>query len=307
MQIHHGFLSWPKSIRGVVMTLGNFDGVHLGHQELLGRVVSRARASGQAAVALTFDPHPSRVLRPTQPTLRVLEPEQTYREMARVGIQHLVVVQFDRARAQQSAQDFLHEIGSTLAPSAIVVGHDFAFGHSRAGTFAVLQAYGEQNSCKVEQVSPVTFQGELVSSSLLRRCLGSGEVEKLNQFLGRSFELRGRVQSGEGRGASLGFATANVVTQNEILPASGVYVTEFCAGDRALPSVTNIGRKPTFHEVFELTVETHVLQVRESFVGQEVGVKFLKRLRPELKFPSARELIEQIGKDVFAAKSHFGI
>jgi riboflavin kinase / FMN adenylyltransferase len=307
MSVISGFDSVPKALKSVVLTLGNFDGVHLGHRHLFERVRLQASKEHRPTLAVTFDPHPSRVLRPEQPVLRLFPVAETYRQILAAGIDHVLVVPFTLERSHQSAAEFLAELQKHLAPSGVVVGHDFAFGHEREGSFAMLQAYGAKQGWHVEKIGPVLREGEVVSSSLLRKLLAQGEIEKLNGFLGRTYALSGVVTPGEGRGEGLGFATANVAVENEILPAAGVYVTEFLLDDRRLPSVTNVGYKPTFHAHHALTIETHVLGIKERFYDRQVHVGFHKRLRAELKFSNAHELIKQIERDVAETKEFFGL
>ncbi len=321
------FASEPNFARlrpRVVLTLGNFDGVHLGHQALIKRVQAIAKQTQSQTAVFTFEPHPSKVLRAmgaiTGPEIpRILDLQDFTRVLAEYQIDWLIIEPFNEQFAKLRPEEFLNLLAAHVDLAGVVVGYDFAFGKDRSGTFQTLQEWAKNRKryghgeVLVEQLEPLLKDGEIVSSSRIRESLRTGDVEKACVFLSRPYFICGHVVPGEGRGKTLGFRTANIQTDAELLPKNGVYITrlysehdgEIISSSDGLPSVTNIGRKPTFHDSYAVTVECHVLERPLNVEGRRVCLEFLKRLRDELKFESAHALMEQIAHDVHAARTFF--
>ena len=297
----------------VVLTIGNFDGLHLGHQALLNRLHElAAQAQAQTAI-LTFDPHPMKVLRPGAEVRRIVQAQDIATLLENFNVDWLIVEPFTPEFAALSTSQFLDLLTTHFDLAGIVVGHDFAFGKNRAGTFQTLKDWAQKPSRElstpviVEQLPPQRSEGEIVSSSRIRERIVYGDVETAAKWLSRPHFLRGRVVAGEGRGRTLGVRTANIETvgEDQILPKNGVYVTRLFARGENLPSVTNIGTKPTFHDQYRVTVEAHVLNRDVDLMAREVKVEFLKRLRDEMKFKSVQELTDQIRRDIEEARQFF--
>jgi riboflavin kinase/FMN adenylyltransferase len=306
MQIVSGLNEVNPPLRASVVTIGNFDGMHLGHRALISQVIEKSNQLSCSSAVVTFDPHPSRILRPDQPVLSLFSRRDLEEELRALGVQVLVIQKFTREFARTSAEDFIvKQLLPSLHPRELVVGHDFTFGRDREGTFSSLRILAEAQKFKLTRCEPVLLNGEIVSSSLIRRFIQEGEVEKVSGYLKRPYYVEGLVVSGDSRGAKLGFATANLKTAAELMPLPGVYITQFTADGRTYPSLTNVGFKPTFHTRHELTIETHVLDVKKEFGKMNVRVTFLKRLRAELKFANAEELVHQIKIDVETARHYF--
>jgi len=287
-----------------VVTLGVFDGVHLGHQAVLGCLVRRARAEGARAVAFTFDPAPGAVLNATPefPALTLLGERTAL--LRRGGANEVRVLRFTPALAAKSAERFVAEhLLTDYELAGLVVGYDFALGRGREGTVPVLRALGEGLGFPVEAVPAVEGEGGVVSSTRIREALEGGDVALAKQLLGRSFHLAGRVVPGDSRGRTLGFPTANLeVSPRKLRPGSGVYaVGVHGAGSSVRPGVVNLGRRPTFGGGEE-TVEVHLLDWVGDLAGQRLRLEFEARLRPERKFNSANELKNQIEADVSQAR-----
>jgi riboflavin kinase/FMN adenylyltransferase len=308
MQVINGLKHIEVPLQGSVLTLGNFDGVHRGHFKLLKEMIRAGKNLRLPTVAVTFAPHPSVILRPDNPTPLLFEAAETYREIERAGVNMLIVEPFTKEFSQISAEVFVTEfICRKLNPKHIFIGYDFAFGRERKGSIDVLKRLGCEIGFSVTQVEVELLDGEIVSSSRIRESVTAGQIEKANAFLGRNYFLNGRVVTGEGRGRTIGFATANIDSPASLRPSKGVYVTELICKNKRWPSVTNIGVKPTFRNDLKLTIETHILGQEINLYEQDVQLVFLKRIRDELKFSSSHELIDQIRKDVQFARNYFGL
>ena len=294
--------------RGGVVTIGNFDGVHRGHQMLVQGAVARARELGVPAVALTFEPHPEKVLRPDSGLRLLATPGQRAQLLARCGLDTLVELGFDRRFAATTAEEFAHEfLHRRLEPREVRLGTNFRFGARRQGDVALLAALGAQYGFEVVGVEPLLDGGEPISSTRVRREVAHGRVEEAAALLGRVAFVDGRVYSGERMGRRLGFPTINVGVDNELIPAHGVYVTglHIPSFGKVFQSVTNIGVRPTIYENYHVTVESHVLDFIADVYREEVRLFFYRRLRDERVFPSSVELVTQIRKDVETARQDF--
>jgi riboflavin kinase/FMN adenylyltransferase len=299
----------PQALRphleNPVATIGNFDGVHRGHQAILARVLDRARALNGTSVAITFDPHPLKVLAPGRAPDLITTRRQKLAFIAAAGIDAVLVIRFDAALASTGAEAFVETyLRDALGLHEVYVGANFNFGRGREGNADTLVALCTARGIAAGKVEEVRFLGSPVSSSRIRRAVRAGEVELATELLGRPFAVEGTVRHGAGRGAGLGFPTANLECDSELVPQDGVYVTRTVAGGASLPSVTNIGSRPTFADQ-EFAVETHLLDTRLDLYGREIEVSFLARLRQELRFASVQALVEQVGRDVERARAWF--
>lgn len=286
-----------------VLTIGNFDGVHLGHQRLLGEVLRRARDRGQPAAVYTFDPPPRRVLAPAHAQPQLTDWSDRARLLGDFGVQHVIIERFSRAFAQHTPEWFAQEVlGQRVNPCEIVVGYDFRFGKARAGTLELLQRLLPQ--VPVSAIEAVEAEGGVVSSSRLRALVAAGEVAGAARLLGRPYALRGAVVSGDRRGRTLGFPTANVESSAELLPATGVYaVRARINGGPLRPAVANLGVRPTFGGEGRFLVEVHLLDFTGELYGHELGVQFVARLRGEQRFAGPEALRAQIALDTAAARA----
>ncbi|MCB1056022.1 MAG: bifunctional riboflavin kinase/FAD synthetase [Acidobacteria bacterium] len=293
---------------GGIGTIGNFDGVHRGQRTVLARVVERARATDLLAMVVTFEPHPLSVLRPGEAPPRITSLEQKARLLEDVGIDVLLVVEFDRAFARTSAEvfvrDFLHR---GLDLHEIYVGSGFTFGHQRKGDVAMLQRLGSEMGFTAVGVDEVVTSGERISSSRIRRAILEGRVEAATDLLGRPHAIRGKVVRGDRMGKRLGWPTINLDPKGNLLPADGVYACQvlFPSFPATFECSTNIGTRPTVYENYQRVVEAHVLDFSSDVYGETVEIEFFKRLREERIFPTVMDLSAQIGRDVEATREYF--
>jgi riboflavin kinase / FMN adenylyltransferase len=289
----------------LVVTIGSFDGVHLGHRRILDEVIARAKQiNGQAAV-LTLDPHPRQFFSPQHapPILTTLEKKAELLEAA--GVDVLFILRFDGAVASLPPVEFVDEILlKKCGASALVVGHDFRFGHAAAGDFELLNELAQLRGFTVSQAPALLIDGERVSSTSIRELLLLGDLEAVTRFLGRPYSIVGEVEHGRGIGTELGFPTANITPHHNATPAQGVYAGEAIVGDVRKPAAINIGFAPTIpHD--EMTIEAFLLDFDADVRGQRIEITFLERLRGELKFESRDALVEQIGLDVERVRAIF--
>ncbi|MGE5188531.1 MAG: bifunctional riboflavin kinase/FAD synthetase [Gemmatimonadota bacterium] len=286
----------------VSVTIGNFDGVHLGHRELLRRTVAKARAAGAAAVAMTFAPHPVRFFSPRSRFYEITGPEEKAALIGETGIDTLVVESFDGEVGRMWPADFAREIlARRLHARWVVVGYDFTFGRNRTGFPAALSEMGRELGFDVEVVPPLMRGGAIVSSSRIRELLLAGRVREAGELLCRPYRISGPVVTGAGRGRKLGFPTANIQFAQELVPLPGVYVVEAEVDGERRPGVANVGFNPTFGEN-SLGVEVHLLEFEGDLYGKAVSVFFRDRIRDERKFKTVDELARQIAKDVQYAR-----
>ena len=294
---------------GTVVTIGVYDGVHLGHRALIGRVQGMAAELGAATAVVTFDRHPATVVRPESAPKLLTDLPQRLELLASTGVDVTLVIHFDEQRAHESAEDFVHEIlVGCLRARAVVVGHDFHFGHNRGGNVPMLQAMGADLGFDVLGISLVadeTADHEVVSSTRVRKLLSTGDVAAAAELLGRPHEVRGTVQDGDKRGRELGFPTANVgVPDDVLLPADGIYAGwyERPNGDVHATAIS-LGRRPTFYEdAHQSLLEAYLLDFDGNLYGESAKVRFVARLRGEVKFDSVDALVEQMNRDVADAR-----
>jgi riboflavin kinase/FMN adenylyltransferase len=286
------------------LTLGNFDGVHRGHQALVAETLRWARTLPGAAVVLTFDPHPARILVPSQAKSALMTLDQKAEVLASLGVDRLAVLPFTEPLARMSAEDFARRVlREALGAARVVVGPDFRFGRGRAGDVLALTRLGASLGFQVDAIAPLLVDGAPISSSRIRELLAGGDVVKARELLGRPFYVDGVVVRGEGRGTGLGFPTANVAARNETMPPVGVYACRIRLGGELgpRPAVANLGRRPTFGGGTTV-LEVHLLDFAGDLYGSEVRVEFLERLRAERAFPGKEALLDQIRTDVETAR-----
>ncbi len=285
--------------RPVVATIGNFDGVHLGHQAIMHRVVERARAAGALATVVTFDPHPRRVLDPDRAPRVMLTRGQKLAILESLGLDAVAVIPFDKALAAMPAEEFAREfLCRRLGVSEIHVGADFRFGRGRAGGLEILGAVGAGCGFGVHAVPAVMLDGERISTTRVRRVLADGQVEAASQMMGRPYSLIGTIVHGEGRGGAVLVPTANLAPENDFLPARGVYITRTRrAAHDTVPGLTNIGLRPTFGD-HRLVVETFLPGFSGDLYGERIELELVRRLREERKFDSPQDLMAQIKRDL---------
>lgn len=290
--------------REPAVTIGNFDGVHRGHQALVRRIVERARLSAGTAAVLTFDPHPARVLAPERAPAALTTPAQKLELLAALGVEAVAVLPFTPAVAALAPEEFVRAVlAGALGARQVVVGEGFRFGRRQSGDAAGLARLGSAYGFAVEAVAPVLDDGQPVSSSRVREALARGDVDGARRLLGRAFFVDGLVVRGDGRGRSIGVPTANLEPENEILPASGVYAGQVRVADGSWrPAVVNRGTRPTFAGLGE-ALEAHLLDYDGDLYGARLRLAFAARLREERRFASPQALVAQIRDDVARARA----
>jgi phosphoribosyl 1,2-cyclic phosphate phosphodiesterase len=290
-----------------VLAIGNFDGIHLGHQAILRATVERAQSLNAVSTALTFDPSPRKVLHPESAPSRLSTNAQRLEWFNALGLEAVVVLPFTLDLARLSPAEFAEQIlVHDLCVRAILVGENFRFGHKQAGDVKLLSELGRKHGFDVVIVPPVFYRGEVVSSTIIRREIAEGDVSHAARLLGRPFALTGEVVSGTGTGRRFTFPTLNLAAEQELLPARGVYITRSCVEGqtRSHRSVTNIGMRPTFNGS-SLSIETHLLDTQLAAAPKRMEVRFWKRLREEQKFTGPEELRAQIVSDIARANKFF--
>lgn len=305
MIVWNGIDRVPRDTGPVVATVGNFDGVHLGHRAILDSTLRVARHRGFLSVLVTFEPHPLAVVDPLRRPRLLMTRRQKLEALEATGLGAVLIQEFTPELAASSGEEFFsNHLENRLQLAAVHVGENFRFGHGRAGDLALLRGIGAASGFEVVGVPPVTLDSEVVSSSSIRRRVEDGDVERARRMLGRPFAVTGEVVRGEGRGRSLDFPTANLDVENEILPRRGVYVTQTVALALRLPSVTNVGVRPTFGGS-GMTVETHLIDFDDDLYGERMEVRFLARIRDEKRFETPSALADQIARDRAAAVAFF--
>jgi len=308
MRVFHSLEELTPIYPVPVVTIGNFDGVHLGHQTLIRDLVARAAEIGGTPIVLTFNPHPLQVLAPNNAPLQIQTLNQKLAVIESLGVPITVVIPFSKQLAQISARDFAVQIlWGRLHFKEIYVGPNFAFGYRRQGSFSLLKEIGEEKGFLAGRIRQEQFRGSRVSSTVIRQALVAGQVGLARRLLDRPFALEGTVIRGAGLGSQLRISTANLKTPNELIPRKGVYVTIFKLDGRRYKSVTNIGFRPTVNreDAPELSIETHVLDFKQDLYGKDVILEFLVRLRDEHRFENQEALVARIQKDIAGARRYF--
>lgn len=285
-----------------VVTLGNFDGLHLGHQELVRMVIRRAREISGRSVVVTFRPHPLKVLAPEKCPPLISIYEEKIQLFEKLGIDVLVKIPFSLRFAEMTPRQFVKEVlCDTLGAKDIFVGYNYRFGKGREGTTQTLKLMGKEFGFTVHEVDQISLNGEVISSTKIRQLLSDGEVEHAARLLGRPYAITGIVIKGDSRGKTLGFPTANIASKHSIIPADGVYAVKLLVRDRCLDGIVNIGVRPTF-DTHSRAIEAHVFNFNEDLYGEEITLFFIRRIREEKKFASAEDLADQITRDISSAK-----
>ena len=289
-----------------MLALGNFDGVHRGHRKILERVRRVASERGTAAIVMTFDPHPPRVVRPDKAPPLLMTTTQRLEAIADAGMQGAAIVRFTAEMSKWEPETFVRTVlVDWLRVGEVWVGANFLFGHDRAGNFSLLRVLGGRYGFKAEKIDPVRYKDFVVSSTRIRRLVSEGRVDEAGALLGHQYYLDGTVAQGDRRGATIGFPTANLCTDNELLPPHGVYATTATVIGVVHPSVTNIGVRPTVDQSGRVTIETHIFDFNQDLYGSPLRIGFVQRLRDERAFDSLAALREQIAADSDRARVLF--
>jgi len=297
----------PPRWHNPVLALGNFDGLHRGHMKIIDRVRQRAGEHGGTSAAMTFEPHPPRVVRPDKAPALLMTREQKIEALSRSGMQGVAVVRFTQDLSTWDPEKFVRTVlVDWMRVSEVWVGANFLFGHQRAGTFAVLRSLGARYGFRAEKIDPVRYKDFVVSSTRVRRLVAEGRVDEAGALLGHHYFLDGTVIQGAGRGREIGVPTANIATSNELTPPTGVYATFLTVDGVVHPAVTNIGMRPTFGDVEKPVIEAHLLDADRDLYGSIVRLSFVQRLRDERAFPDVDALRAQIDADCRSARRLFG-
>jgi riboflavin kinase / FMN adenylyltransferase len=285
-----------------VVTLGNFDGVHLGHQEIFRRAAAHARAQGGTSVAFTFEPHPLKVVAPQRSPKLLSTFHEKMERIREAGIDAVICARFTPEFAETTPEEFVRDILSgMLHTTDLFIGHDYAFGKGRKGDIPFLSAAGERYGFGVHVVEPVTVDGILVSSTNIRRLVTEGDVKTAAKLLGRPYSIEGMVVHGHSRGHALGYPTANIATPNELPPKEGVYAVRLTVAGKECSGAASIGTNPTFEDAAS-SFEVHIFEFDGNLYGKHIKIKFIERLRDGVKFSSADELSAQIKLDIERTK-----
>jgi riboflavin kinase/FMN adenylyltransferase len=289
-----------------VLALGNFDGLHRGHLKIVERVRRGAAEHGGTPMAMTFDPHPPRVVRPDKAPPLLMTLPQRLDALERAGMRAVAVVRFTRELSQWEPETFVRAVlVDWLHVSEVWVGANFLFGHDRSGNFSLLRTLGQRYGFRADKIDPVRYKEFVVSSTRIRRLVAEGRVDEAGALLGHSYALSGTIVEGRRRGRELGFPTANLRTDNELIPPHGVYATTLTVDGIVHAAITNIGVNPTFGDNGATTIETHVLHYNRELYGQRVQLGFVQRLRDERRFDDVDALRAQIEADCRRAERLF--
>ncbi len=289
----------------VIVTIGNFDGVHLGHQFIIRQMIEEAKQRQCSTILVTFDPHPQEVINPQRTVAKLCTPALRNRLLEELGLDAVHIIRFTHEFSQLSPEDFaLHFLIERFNLVKLVIGHDFHFGRKRAGNAKLLERFSHDYHFELEEITPIQIGNQTVSSTLVRQLIGENRFDEIPQYLGRAYSLYAPVEKGDQRGRTIGFPTANLRPQISIPLENGVYVVRAQVRDQMYRGVTNIGIRPTFGQN-ELTVETYLFDFSDDIYGETMEVWPLKQLRKEKKFSGLEELKQQIQIDTDNAKSFF--
>lgn len=303
MKLFRHLTELPPGFRAGAVAIGNFDGVHLGHARIVERLIAQARRAGGPSVVFTFDPHPARLLRPAQAPLPLTWTKRKSQLLGELGVDVMIAYPTDLALLQLTDREFFDLIVcQRLAAGAVVEGPNFFFGHNRTGNVELLRRLSDEAGLALEVVEPVEREGTVVSSSRIRALLSAGKVDDARQMLTRPYRIRGMVTHGAGRGAAIGFPTANLGAIDTLLPAPGVYACAAYVNSGRWAAAVNIGGNPTFGEQ-QLKIEVHLLDFDGPLYGEPVEVEFLSRLRDVRQFAGIDDLKRQLARDVEAARA----
>ncbi len=295
-----------RQLENPVLTIGNFDGVHKGHLALFNLVKRRAKAIGGRSVVMTFNPHPIKIINKGNGPAMITPTEQKLSLISKAGIDVIICVPFTPRFASIGAEEFVSDIlVKKIGIREVVVGYDYTFGRGRKGNVELLQKMGKELGFQVHLVGPVYIDHAVVSSTSIRKLVAEGNLAEAKLLLGRDYQIWSTVVKGANRGGRLlGFPTANIKTEDELMPKPGVYAVSVRVDGKVRPAVTNVGYNPTFG-VNALTVETHILDFSEDIVGKPIEISFQKRIRDEKSFQNIEELSDQIARDIEVAKTFF--
>lgn len=291
-----------KNIKSSIVTLGNFDGVHIGHQKVLKAVKARSEKSKLPSIVYTFEPHPLKVIAPhkSPPLLTILEEKINLIKAS--GVDFLVLARFTKEFASQHPEKFVENVlAKQLKAKEVWVGHDYAFGKARAGTIEHLKELGKKFNFRVSVIPACKKRGVIISSSKIREYVTDGKIKEAASLLGRPYAVSGKVVRGRNIGKHLGFPTANIAIHNELIPKDGIYAVRVLLDEKRYKGAANIGFAPTFHNK-KRAVEVHIMDFKRNIYGKNLKIEFIQRLRGEKIFKSAEELAAQIRKDVNMAK-----
>jgi riboflavin kinase/FMN adenylyltransferase len=299
MDVIRGSENIPAGLQGAVVTIGNFDGVHLGHQYIFGHLIAEAHKEGRPAVVISFDPHPKMVLHPERrPFYLITSMEEKVRHLSNLGIDTLILIPFSLDYARTTAEEFvLGFLWERLRIRKILIGQDYTFGRGKEGNEAFLTASGDRLGFEVEVLSAFKVGDTTISSTKIRNALLDGQVRYAASLLGRPYNLAGQVISGSHRGASLGFPTANIRPDKVLVPPNGVYAVHVLLEGNRHRGALNIGFNPTFADQ-KLSIEVYIFDFDENIYGKHLDLLFVERLREEIRFASPGELIAQIDRDI---------
>lgn len=303
MKIIHSLEDFTPEGQKTAVAIGNFDGVHLGHKKILELHSNKSRDNNLISLVLTFWPHPGKITGKGQ--LKLIQTlEQRIKGIGKFGVDIVLILPFTKSLANLSAHDFISSIViRALRAEIIVVGENFRFGKNRTGNIKTMLELADSSNISVQSIPSVSWNQTIISSSKIRDLIEKGDVKQANHLLGKPFEIEGKVIKGKSRGAILGFPTANISTENEIIP-SGVFITSVKFNGRPHPSLTNVGTRPTFKQE-EHHIETHVIDFDLDLYGSRIRIQFLDKIRDEIRFDSPEMLSKQIGKDLRKAKDYF--
>lgn len=299
MRIVQGFENYNSNEKPLYLALGNFDGLHLGHQQLMKEAIKLARESGGLAAAFIFEPHPAKVLFPQKDFKLLVSAQMKSELLEALGLDLVIYNSFSKEMAGWTPEEFVQRVlVDRLAVKAVFIGFNYSFGHKGAGTPLMLQELGHRYGFDTYIIPPVKYQGEIISSTLIRQAIEAGDIELVNQRLGYCFVVRGQVIAGEKRGREIGFPTANLgVDADLVTPGRGVYAVWAQVGERMVKAVVNIGSKPTFHPDYPVVIEAHLMDFQSDLYGAGLSLHFVKKLRDECRFGGIDELTRQIVQD----------
>lgn len=303
MIVFEGIESIPSQYRGALVTIGNFDGVHLSHQHICRKLAVEAKHAGQKSLVITFDPHPKMILHPNiRPFYLITTRAEKIKLLENCGVDATCIINFDQHYARTTAEQFVHDLlWKKLAITKIIIGHDYTFGQARQGNDAYLKSQGRKLGFSVEVITAFKIDEEIVSSTLIRNYILAGDVRQAARFLGRYYNIAGTVGSGAGRGAGLGYPTANIEPEKELLPPPGIYAAFVEVDGHRYLGALNIGAKPTFED-YTSTFEVFLLDYAGNLRGEKINVLFVEKLRDIVKFDSPESLKRQIAEDVEQTK-----
>jgi len=306
MELIRGAHNLKDKHRGCVATIGNFDGVHLGHHHIIDRLAEVSKELNLPSLVITFEPHPREYFAKKNAPARLMKLREKLMVLNELDVDRVLVLFFNESLANKSAEDFIRDIlVNLLGVRHLIVGHDFRFGHDRQGDFELLNKLAPQSGFEVEEIKPVNFQGDRISSNRIRLMLAEGNLDLAAQLLGRPYSMYGRVVHGAKKGQDLGFPTANIYLHRHLSPVLGVYTVRMHGiADKPICGVANVGNRPTIDGTRTL-LEVHLLDFNQDIYGRNVLVEFVHKLRDEERYESLDLLIVQIGKDVENAKEFF--